>query len=102
MKDGDALDREARERGTSVYFPRRVIPMLPEALSNELCSLKPNVDRLCMVCEMAISAEGIIGKYEFYPGGDALARAAHLHAGVELARRTPRARRAKRSRCCGI
>ena len=52
VRDGDALDRDARERGTSVYFPRRVIPMLPEALSNELCSLKPDVDRLCMVCDM--------------------------------------------------
>jgi len=67
VKDGDALDRDARERGTSVYFPRRVIPMLPEALSNELCSLKPKVDRLCMACEMQISAEGRIGKYSFYP-----------------------------------
>jgi ribonuclease R len=67
VKDGDALDRDARERGTSVYFPRRVIPMLPEALSNELCSLKPKVDRLCMVCEMEISAEGLIGRYKFYP-----------------------------------
>jgi ribonuclease R len=67
VKDGDALDKDARERGTSVYFPRRVIPMLPEALSNELCSLKPDVDRLCMVCDMSVSAEGRILKYEFYP-----------------------------------
>src|SRR6185312_7093369 len=52
VRDGDALDADARERGTSVYFPRRVIPMLPEALSNELCSLKPDVDRLCMACDM--------------------------------------------------
>src|SRR5262249_50001876 len=57
VKDGDALDRDARSRGTSVYFPRRVIPMFPEALSNELCSLKPKVDRLCMVCEMQIAAD---------------------------------------------
>jgi ribonuclease R len=67
VKDGDALDKDARERGTSVYFPRRVIPMLPEALSNELCSLKPHVDRLCMVCDMNVTAEGKIAKYEFYP-----------------------------------
>jgi ribonuclease R len=62
-----ALDTDARERTTSVYFPRRVIPMLPEALSNELCSLRPNVDRLCMVCDMQVSAAGIIKSYEFYP-----------------------------------
>jgi ribonuclease R len=67
VKDGDALDRDARERGTSVYFPRRVIPMLPEALSNELCSLKPDVDRLCMVCEMEVTGDGAIRKHEFYP-----------------------------------
>ena len=66
VKDGDGLDRDARERGTSVYFPRRVIPMLPEALSNELCSLKPNVDRLCMVCDMEVSAEGAIRQHKFY------------------------------------
>ena len=61
------IDRDARERGTSVYFPRRVIPMLPEELSNELCSLKGNVDRLCMVCDMEISAQGVIKEYRFYP-----------------------------------
>jgi len=68
VHDGDALDRDARERGTSVYFPRRVIPMLPEALSNELCSLKPDVDRLCMACDMTIDAHGRIRSYGFYPG----------------------------------
>ncbi len=67
VRDGDALDRDARERGTSVYFPRRVIPMLPEELSNELCSLKPDVDRLCMVCEMEVSATGAIKRHRFYP-----------------------------------
>ena len=67
VRDGDALDADARERGTSIYFPRRVIPMLPEALSNELCSLKPDVDRLCMVCDMAIDAKGEMGRYRFYP-----------------------------------
>ena len=65
VKDGDALDREARVRGNSVYFPRRVIPMLPEALSNEMCSLKPDVDRLALVCEMSISATGEIKRYQF-------------------------------------
>ncbi len=67
VRDGDPLDRDARERGTSVYFPRRVIPMLPEALSNELCSLKPAVDRLCMACEMDVSASGAIKRRKFYP-----------------------------------
>src|ERR1044072_5249590 len=66
VRHGDALDKDARERGTSVYFPRRVIPMLPEALSNELCSLKPDVDRLCMVCDINVTADGRIAKYEFY------------------------------------
>src|SRR5213075_2366188 len=68
VRDGDALDTCARERGTSVYFPRRVIPMLPEQLSNELCSLKPEVDRLCMVCEMDVSPNGVVKGYEFYAG----------------------------------
>jgi ribonuclease R len=67
VRDGDALDRDARERGTSVYFPRRVIPMLPEALSNELCSLKPDVDRLCVACELSIDARGNITRYRFTP-----------------------------------
>src|SRR5207342_3317707 len=68
VRDSDALDRDARERGTSVYFPRRVIPMLPEALSNELCSLKPEVDRLCMVCDMEVVPLGAIKSFRFYPG----------------------------------
>ncbi len=67
VRDSDALDKDARERGTSVYFPRRVIPMLPEELSNELCSLKGNVDRLCMACDMEISPQGAIKQYAFYP-----------------------------------
>ena len=66
VRHGDALDAEARERGTSVYFPRRVIPMLPEKLSNGLCSLNPNVDRLAMVCEMTVSQEGQIEGFDFY------------------------------------
>jgi ribonuclease R len=67
VQPGDALDHEALNRGNSVYFPRRVIPMLPEELSNGLCSLNPNVDRLCMVCDMQISAKGEIKEYRFYP-----------------------------------
>ena len=63
----DALDVEALGRGNSVYFPRRVIPMLPEELSNGLCSLNPEVDRLCMVCDMDISSSGEIKQYRFYP-----------------------------------
>jgi ribonuclease R len=66
VRPGDALDQDARERGTSVYFPRRVIPMLPEKLSNGLCSLNPNVERLAMVCEMAITPQGEVANYEFY------------------------------------
>ena len=67
VKDGDAIDKDARERATSVYFPRRVIPMLPEALSNELCSLKPEVDRLCMVADIEITGTGEVRRYRFYP-----------------------------------
>ncbi|MEO8134725.1 MAG: ribonuclease R [Betaproteobacteria bacterium] len=67
VRDGDALDGDARSRGTSVYFPRRVIPMLPEELSNGLCSLRPNVDRVCVVADMTISATGAIDEYRFYP-----------------------------------
>lgn len=63
---GTALDESAYERGNSVYFPSRVIPMLPEILSNGLCSLKPSVDRLAMVCEMHISNAGEIKQADFY------------------------------------
>ncbi len=61
-----ALDKEAVKRGNSVYFPGRVIPMLPEVLSNELCSLKPQVDRLCMVCDMTINKEGKLTRFQHY------------------------------------
>jgi ribonuclease R len=63
---GSALDAEAAARGNSVYLPDRVVPMLPEALSNELCSLKPHQDRLCMVCDMQISTQGRVTTYRFY------------------------------------
>lgn len=66
VRPGSALDEEAGTRATSVYFPERVVPMLPEALSNGLCSLKPDVDRLAMVCEMEIGKSGKLGKYQFY------------------------------------
>jgi ribonuclease R len=67
VKPDETLDKEAFERGNSVYFPRRVIPMLPEALSNGLCSLNPDLERLCMICDMQIDAAGIVQKYQFYP-----------------------------------
>ena len=67
VETGSAIDIDAYDRATSVYFPRRVIPMLPEKLSNGLCSLNPGVDRLCMVADMLISAQGEISAYQFYP-----------------------------------
>ena len=67
VTEDSALDATALERGNSVYFPRRVIPMLPEKLSNGLCSLNPQVERLCMVCDMAVTATGVIKQYRFYP-----------------------------------
>ena len=67
VESGGVIDVDAYERATSVYFPRRVIPMLPEKLSNGLCSLNPEVERLCMVCDMLITATGEIHAYQFYP-----------------------------------
>jgi ribonuclease R len=64
---GDALDVEAQNRSTSVYFPRRVIPMLPEKLSNGLCSLNPNVERLALVADLVVTAKGEVAAYQFYP-----------------------------------
>jgi ribonuclease R len=68
VKPGEPIDEDAYERATSVYFPRRVIPMLPEKLSNGLCSLNPEEDRLAMVCDMLVTATGDIHAYQFYPG----------------------------------
>ena len=68
VRPGTALDSEAYERGNSVYFPQRVIPMLPEVLSNVLCSINPQVDRLCMACEMSVGSRGEIKKYRFLEG----------------------------------
>jgi ribonuclease R len=67
VETGSAIDVDAYDRATSVYFPRRVIPMLPEKLSNGLCSLNPELERLCMVCDMLITAAGEVHAYQFYP-----------------------------------
>ena len=68
VRAGDALDAAARDRGNSVYFPDRVVPMLPEALSNELCSLKPGVDRACMTVDLWIDADGQLTRHRFRRG----------------------------------
>ena len=67
VQPGDALDTEARHRSTSAYFPGRVVPMLPESLSNGLCSLRPGEDRLCLVCDMHVNEAGKVSRSRFYP-----------------------------------
>jgi len=67
VKPGEPIDEDGYERATSVYFPRRVIPMLPEKLSNGLCSLNPEVERLAMVCDMLVGGDGSVDAYQFYP-----------------------------------
>ena len=67
VETGSPIDVDAYDRATSVYFPRRVIPMLPEKLSNGLCSLNPEVERLCMVADMLVTASGEVHAYQFYP-----------------------------------
>jgi len=90
------LDREARLRGTSVYFPDRVIPMLPEELSNGLCSLNPHVDRLCFVCEMTVTARGEVTRSRFYDGVmRSHARLTYEEAAQILAEPTPRGKHAE-------
>lgn len=66
VRTGSGLDADARERGTSVYFPNRVLPMLPTALSNHLCSLEPEVDRLCLVADMVVGKTGSLLEFKFY------------------------------------
>jgi ribonuclease R len=89
VRPGSGLDAEARIRGNSVYLPDQVVPMLPEELSNDLCSLRPDGPRLCMVCDMHLSAGGRVSGYEFYAAVMHSARrltytevAAHLDGGA--------------------
>jgi ribonuclease R len=90
------LDREARLRGTSVYFPDRVIPMLPEELSNGLCSLNPNVDRLCFVCEMTVTPRGEVTGSRFFDGlMRSHARLTYEEAAEILAEPKPRSKHAQ-------
>ncbi len=91
---GTALDAEAENRGNSVYFPERVIPMLPEVLSNGLCSLNPRVDRLCMVCEMEVSPRGKVLRSKFYEGVmRSAARLTYTEVNAAVVERDEKARR---------
>ncbi|MFL6650627.1 MAG: ribonuclease R [Sulfurifustaceae bacterium] len=94
VRPASALDREAYTRGNSVYFPQQVIPMLPEQLSNVLCSLNPHVDRLCMACEMTIGPKGEIKKYRFFEAVmRSAARLTYTKVAKILVRRDPALRR---------
>ncbi len=93
VRPGTAVDREAKERGTSVYFPTRVIPMLPFALSDKLCSLAPHVDRLCFAADMVISKQGALKSAKFYPAVmRSAARLTYMLAYDALFKGTPAAR----------
>ena len=96
VRPGSALDREALERGNSVYFPDRVVPMLPERISNDLCSLKPNVDRAALAVRMVIAPDGRKRSHTLPSRADALGGEAALRAGAGRHRRhaptTPPAR----------
>ena len=95
VRPGSQLDIEARARGTSVYFPTRVLPMLPTALSNHLCSLEPNVDRLCMVADMRVSSRGALDGTRVYPAVmRSAARLTYDSAHALLFKREPAARAA--------
>ncbi len=93
---GDAIDGDAIERSTSVYFPRRVIPMLPEKLSNGLCSLNPQVDRLVLVADMVVTARGQVKAYQFYEAVmHSAARLTYDEVWAVLSGRDPAAARAR-------
>ncbi|HXQ63501.1 MAG TPA: ribonuclease R [Steroidobacteraceae bacterium] len=93
VRPGTALDTEARLRATSVYFPNRVIPMLPEELSNQLCSLMPDVDRACMVAELAVGRDGKVTRPRFYAAVmRSAARLTYTRAAAALIERLPEAR----------
>lgn len=93
VRPGSALDKEALERATSVYFPSRVLPMLPEALSNHLCSLAPKVDRLCFAADMIVSKQGQLRSSKFYPAVmRSHARLTYTQANAALLEGRPEAR----------
>ncbi|HUO79221.1 MAG TPA: ribonuclease R [Steroidobacteraceae bacterium] len=93
VRPGTALDTEARERATSVYFPGRVIPMLPEQLSNHLCSLMPEVDRACLVAELAVGRDGRVTRARFFAAlMRSAARLTYTRAAEALVERKPEVR----------